>query len=120
MPEEPSPGSDVIVPAVPVVIVLATVIPSVAVVVFIVGVLPVAWLLSCPPCPCPDRCRHLSLSLLLSSKCPLVAAVSTVARCFVVDESLAAVVTLLLRQHSFACCDAIEATSVVTSELDEQ
>jgi hypothetical protein len=44
--------------------------------------------------------------------------------------SLAAVVVLLLRQHSFACCDAFEVkthrlyknenTSVVTSEMNEQ
>jgi len=74
MSEEP----DILaMPSVPVVIVSATVIPSVAIIVFIVvGVLPVALLLSCPPCPWPDRRReHLacrrrsSLSLLLT--CPL-------------------------------------------------
>jgi hypothetical protein len=59
MPEEP----DVVVTAVPVVIVSATVIPSVAVVVFIVvGVLPVALWSLCPPsCPRPDpRCECLA------------------------------------------------------------
>ena len=74
MSEEP----DILgVPSVPVVIVSATVIPSVAIIVFIiVGVLPIALLLSCPPCPWPDRrrerlacCRGSLLSLLL--KCPL-------------------------------------------------
>ena len=57
MPEEP----EVIVPAVPVVIVSATVIPSVAAIVFIVGVLPVDLLSLCPPCPRPDCHRgHLA------------------------------------------------------------
>jgi len=62
LPEDPSQMSgSVVVPAVPVVIVSATVIASVAVVVFIVGVLPVALLSSCPPCPLPDhRRRHLA------------------------------------------------------------
>ena len=118
MPEEP----DLVVPAVPVVIVSATVIPSVAAIVFIVGVLPVALLSLCPPCPRPDRrrghlacrccCRqHVRLlppcppslsSLSLLSTCPLVAVVSAVA------VLLAAVVTLSSHQRSFACCDAFE------------
>ena len=63
MSEEPDV---LVVPAVLVVIVSATVIPSVSVVVFIiVDVLPVALLLSCPPCPHPDRCRERLASLLI-------------------------------------------------------
>ena len=59
LPEDPSPMSgSVVLPAFPVVIVLATVIPSVAIVVFIVGVLPVALLSSCSPCPHPDHRRR--------------------------------------------------------------
>ena len=74
MSEEPD---ILVVPSVPVVIVSATVIPSIAIIVFIiVGVLPIALLLLCPPCPWPDRrcerlacCRGSSLSLHLT--CPL-------------------------------------------------
>ena len=116
MPEVTSlmSGSGV-VPAVSVIIVSATIIPSIAVVVFIVGVLPVALLLSCPPCPCPDRChRHLashchccghvlllppcppspSLIAVARSTCPRVAIVSAVA------VSLAAADALSSRQRS--------------------
>ena len=59
MSEEPDV---LVVPAVPIVIMSATVIPSVAVIVFIiVGVLPIALLSSCPPCPRPDFLReHLA------------------------------------------------------------
>ena len=136
MPEEP----EVIVPAVPVVIVSATVIPSVAVVVLIVGVLPVALLSSCPPCPCPDRhrgclacccrCRrHVCSSppcppspslvpvacchrSLLSSllTSPLVAVVSAVA------VLLATAIALSLHQRSFAWRDACE---VKTQQLNK-
>ena len=113
MPEEP----DVVVPAVPVIIVSATVIPSVAVVMFIVGVLPVALLSLCPPSPHPDR-RHRRLACCCrccrrvhsSLPCPLLPSLVAVV---VVDVSaravsLATVIVLSLHQRSSACSDAHE------------
>ena len=111
-PEEQSPMSgSIVLQAVPVVIVSATIIPSIAVVVFIVGVLPVASLSSCPPHPHPDcrrccvncccRCHQCVRSLPSCPPLPLLIAVVIV--------NVSACCRCVRHCHVACCCHRVNA-----------